>query len=103
MGAPFKIGDRVVAVRDHCDGKFKIGDVFTIHDVRKGMCNCDRWEVGIGIASLGGNTRCTRCGKRETNTTGIWWFSSKAFTKLLSTFSRMTFKEVINEVVTCDN
>lgn len=99
MGAPFRIGDRVISLADHPTGSFKKGQEFTVRDMRKGCCS---WEVDVGIKSDADALECLRCGHIEVHT-GVSWKRYDYFAPLLATFSRMTFKEVINEVVTCEN
>lgn len=97
----FRIGQQVVAVRDHRQGCFKKGDVFTVLDVKK---HCCKEGVLIQIkcktpARWDGESECNCCGYINT---GIW-FCQYYFKPLLATFKTMTFKQVINQVVTSDN
>lgn len=59
MEAKFYIGQKVVAVKDHIDGNFKKGDVFTVIDIRKGCCN---FEVNvINKKTPFGYQTCSKC------------------------------------------
>lgn len=38
MESKFYIGQKVVAIRNHSQSKFKKGDVFTVLDIKQGCC-----------------------------------------------------------------
>lgn len=92
----FRIGQKVVAIRDHSKGVFKKGDVFTVLNCRVKECLCKSLEVDIGIKSHRYN-RCLIC-KSDLVTSSIWWFDEASFAPLQEK-SDFTFEQAI-ELVT---
>lgn len=44
----FKIGQKVVAIKDHTSGVFKKGDVFTVKNILPSFCKCKQVLIDIG-------------------------------------------------------
>ena len=47
----YTIGDDIVALIDHSQGKFKKGDVFTCKGIIGTFCKCKEYLIDIGIFS----------------------------------------------------
>lgn len=93
---PFYVGQKVVAVCNHVQGHFKMGDEFTINSVEIGCCG---WDVTIGITSHGyGLCICTECHKMKLINIGEEIsFCSTRFAPITSTFQSIEYREVLEK------
>ncbi len=48
----FKIGQKITAIRNHSQGRFKKGDEFVILNIKKKMCNCTKVNVLIDVGHI---------------------------------------------------
>jgi hypothetical protein len=78
----FYIGQEIVAIDDHSQGKFKTGNTFFIKSLRIGTCGCDTIDIDIGVLKTRDTQKCLQCGKVFINNTQSWWFDSKHFVPL---------------------
>ena len=87
------IGQDIVAVRDHNQGVFKIGDEFKIKGLQLSPCKCGVIEIDIGKSSFRPYTRCTLCETRYATRTDVWYFHERSFAPL------DPIKEAISELM----
>ena len=74
------IGQDIVAVRDHSNGRFKRGDEFKIKGLKEGLCACgDNGNILIDIGLNDPKLKGTRCFKCGISSNGFWykegWFT----------------------------
>lgn len=55
------IGQPIVAIVDHPDGKFKKGDEFTIKGLVSSPCSCKTVGINIGMKAKRGTMICMNC------------------------------------------
>lgn len=96
----FYIGQKIVAIKDHSQGKFKKGDEFTVFGFGN-TCSCGVICIDIGIKTVNSDLRCTTCGVVDTNLTGIHYFNETSFAPI--ELSSTTFEDVIKENLPCLN
>ena len=93
----YRTGDDIVAIKDHSQGVFLKGDVFTALTMKRGSCGCIIL-VDIGLKSDRKFTRCPVCEMNDEKTDNIWWVDARAFRKLLSRSEEADLAEVLEEV-----
>ena len=93
----YRTGDDIVAIKDHSQGVFLKGDVFTALTMKRGSCGCIIL-VDIGLKSDRPYTRCPVCEMNDEKTDNIWWVDARAFRKLLSRSEEADLAEVLEEV-----
>lgn len=79
------IGQRIVAVVDHSQGKFKKGDEFTIKGLRGAFCGCNKILIDIGITlplNWSSIYTCAYCGSKIEYNSRIHWFAETCFAPL---------------------
>lgn len=93
------IGQRIVAVRSHSQGKFKKGDEFTIKGLRSSFCKCKEVEIDIGINGGGNGMLCPMCGM-DTEDGNVHWFSEIMFAPLQDhpDLSETTYEDIMQEI-----
>lgn len=91
---PFYVGQKVVAVTNHSQGKFKTGDEFTVLGVM-GAC-CIDWLIDVGVPT-DKEGKCHVCESTFEND-GHHWFAHYCFApKQQANFPLMTFKEIVKK------
>lgn len=76
------IGQDIVAVMDHSQGRFKRGDEFKIRGLRVAPCGCGHIQIDIGLSdSSVVSTECTRCW-RKAKYTGALFYHEVCFAPL---------------------
>ena len=93
----YRTGDDIVAIKDHSQGVFLKGDVFTASTMKRGGCGCIIL-VDIGLKSDRPYTRCPVCEMNDEKTDNIWWVDARAFRKLLSRSEEADLAEVLEQV-----
>lgn len=78
----FYIGQKVVAIKDHSQGRFKEGDEFTVLNVMQAYCKCTPQMIDIGFG-LKGNLHCQKC-NRDGGHSNTHWFACQMFAPLES-------------------
>lgn len=102
----FYIGQKVVAVRNHSQGYFTKGQVFTVMAVKPKFCSCPGFLVDVGMTSTTCLTECATCSETSDNG-GKFWFHEDCFAPVqelrppFMTFSKI--KEVEVTEVLIDN
>lgn len=91
----YTIGDDIVALIDHSQGKFKKGDVFTCKGLKQSMCSCKIPLVDIGLISKTEFAFCNIC-KSKHKESYIYFFKATAFKKLDFDISELT--EILENV-----
>mgnify|MGYP000914605632 CR=1 FL=1 len=76
----FEVGKEVVAIRDHSQGRFKTGDVFTLRGIKQGCCSQSGLHLDIGLFTGNGSSVCCHC--ETIDLSNIFWFNSKSFAPL---------------------
>lgn len=84
------IGQEIVAINDHSQGKFKKGDVFTIKGLRSAICKCSFVEINIGINEFGTSLYCPTCCMECEDKDITWWFNEVCFAPLDFDISELT-------------
>ena len=70
--APFKIGQRVVALITDITGKrIKKGSVYTVLSIKE-FCKCGSYVIDIGMKTEKQFSGCLLCGHTELNNAIIW-------------------------------
>lgn len=93
----YRAGDDIVAIKDHSQGVFLKGDVFTALTMKRGSCGCIIL-VDIGLKSDRPFTMCPICETKEEKTDNIWWVDARSFRKLLSRSEEADLAEVLEQV-----
>ena len=93
----YRAGDDIVAIKDHSQGVFLKGDVFTALTMKRGSCGCIIL-VDIGLKSDRPFTMCPICETKEKKTDNIWWVDARSFRKLLSRSEEADLAEVLEQV-----
>ena len=102
----FEIGMQVVAIKNHSDGIFKMGDIFTILNVRNPSCKCRDIELDIGVQAdkdeYSMASECTYCGVITKEVDYTWWVFSKNFVPLQQySFKQVTWEKITEEIPCC--
>jgi hypothetical protein len=93
----YRAGDDIVAIKDHSQGIYKKGDVFTAISLQRNGCGCIIL-VDIGLKSDRPYTKCPVCGMNDEKTDNIWWVEARAFRRLLSRSEEEDLADVLAEV-----
>jgi hypothetical protein len=56
-----EVGKDVVAIRDHSQGRFKQGQIFTCLGLRESNCKCPSREINIGSKATATEQICRKC------------------------------------------
>lgn len=68
------IGQDIVAVKDHSQGRFKRGDEFKIEGLKMASCGCGYILIDVGIIDNSiTHNRCIRCGRVEKRTRDLFY------------------------------
>jgi len=95
----FRIGQEVVAIRDHSLKFFMKGQIFTIIGLSEAKCFCGDALVNIGYRSSNTGQICNDCGHVWQNVNGDTWFSHTAFAPLQTDSEEADMNEAIAEVM----
>ena len=98
MMLDYRAGDDIVAIKDHSQGIYKKGDVFTAHELKRNSCGCIIL-VDIGLKSDRRFTQCPVCEMRDEKTDKIWWVDARSFRRLLSRSEEADLAEVLEQVL----
>jgi hypothetical protein len=79
----YRTGDDIIAIKDHSQGVFLKGDVFTAIALQRNSCGCI-FVVDIGLKSDRPFTKCPVCDMNDEKTDNVWWVDARAFRKLLT-------------------
>jgi hypothetical protein len=93
----YRTGDDIVAIKDHSQGAFFKGDVFTAMAMQRNGCGCIIL-VDIGLKSDRPFTKCPACGMNDEKTDDIWWVDARSFRKLLTRSEEEDLADVLAEV-----
>jgi hypothetical protein len=93
----YRTGDDIVAIKDHSQGVFLKGDVFTAMAIQRNSCGCIL-VVDIGLKSDRPFTKCPACDMNDEKTDNIWWVDARAFRKLLTKAEEEDLADVLAEV-----
>ena len=94
----YRTGDDIVAIKDHSQGVFLKGDVFTAMALQRNSCGCIL-VVDIGLKSDRPFTKCPVCDMNDEKTDNIWWVDARAFRKLLTKSEEDDLADVLAEVL----
>jgi len=97
MMLDYRTGDDIVAIKDHSQGVFFKGDVFTAMAMQRNGCGCILL-VDIGLKSDRKYTRCPVCEMNDEKTDNIWWVDARSFRRLLTKSQEADLAEVLEEV-----
>ena len=93
----YRTGDDIVAIKDHSQGVFLKGDVFTALAMQRNSCGCV-FVVDIGLKSDRPFTKCPVCDMNDEKTDNIWWVDARSFRRLLSRSEEDDLANVLEEV-----
>jgi hypothetical protein len=93
----YRTGDDIVAIKDHSQGVFLKGDVFTAIAMQRNSCGCIIL-VDIGLKSDRPFTKCPACDMNDEKTDNVWWVDARAFRKLLTKAEETDLADVLAEV-----
>lgn len=94
---PFYVGQKVVAIKDHSQCRFKKGDPFIITAIYQAPC-CGIWLVEIGILAVHNYWRCVPCntgGQKYRSPQAV--FNSASFAPIFENFQEISYSEVVKE------
>jgi len=94
----YRTGDDIIAIRDHSQGVFFKGDVFTAIALQRNSCGCI-FVVDIGLKSDRRFTKCPVCEMNDEKTDNIWWVDARSFRRLLSRSEEADLAEVLEQVL----
>jgi len=98
MMIDYRTGDDIVAIKDHSQGVFLKGDVFTAMALQRNSCGCI-FVVDIGLKSDRPFTKCPVCDVNDEKTDNVWWVDALAFRKLLSRSEEEDLADVLAGVL----
>lgn len=75
----WRIGQTIVAIKDHSQRKFKQGDVFEINGLKKSFCKCVYTLIDIGISTVATHSECGHCNIIVKSNDNIHWFGEDMF------------------------
>ncbi len=94
MENQFYVGQEVVAIKDHPEGRFKKGQEFKIQGIRQSCCTI---QVNIGIKydfkNYNGYSICSKC-MSQTKSDGYSWYNQMSFAPKQH-LSNTTYNEVM--------
>jgi hypothetical protein len=93
----YRTGDDIIAIKDHSQGVFLKGDVFTAIAMQRNSCGCIIL-VDIGLKSDRPFTKCPACDMNDEKTDNVWWVDARAFRKLLTKAEEADLADVLAEV-----
>lgn len=96
MMLDYRTGDDIVAIRDHSQGAFLKGDVFTAIAMQRNSCGCIIL-VDIGLKSDRPFTKCPVCDTNDEKTDKIWWVDARLFRRLLTRSEEEDLADVLAE------
>jgi hypothetical protein len=94
----YRTGDDIVAIKDHSQGAFLKGDVFTAIALQRNGCGCI-FVVDIGLKSDRPFTKCPVCDMNDEKTDKVWWVDARMFRRLLSRSEEADLAEVLEQVL----
>lgn len=89
---PFYVGQRVVAIKDHSQGRYKKGEEFIVLNIKIGCCS--KWVIDIGIRSGILTKMCYVCSSIRIQDNH---YGAIAFAPIESTFQTISYSKVIEE------
>jgi len=92
----YEIGQQVVCVKSHSQGRVKEGEIFTIKDLR--LCKCCKYlEIDIGLKYNGNPMQvCTPCRHLDFKN-GVQWTGHELFRPIDDLYNT-EIEELMNEV-----
>lgn len=94
----YRTGDDIIAIKDHSQGVFFKGDIFTAIAMQRNSCGCILL-VDIGLKSDRRFTKCPVCDMNDEKTDKVWWVDARAFRRLLSRSEESDLAEVLEQVL----
>lgn len=94
--APFRVGQKVVALKDSVCGYFNKGDIFTVAGIRK----CCQWSIDVGciIGSQFFRQVCGDCHMLHGYSGDIRWCAAKCFAPY-NPYSNSVSKQLAEEAI----
>jgi len=78
-----EVGKDVVAIRDHSQGVFKRGQIFTCLGIRQSACVCKHLQINIGASAHNSVYHMPNgCGESTGKCDGVHWFKLVNFRAL---------------------
>lgn len=98
----FKVGQQVIALKDHRQGFFKKDDVFTIIDIRV-CCTHSPPVLNVGLKNRTKfPSSCEICDSYVDNENYLY-FDPCHFAPIESQYKQITYYKVLEEVEVCEN
>lgn len=92
----YTINDEIVAIEDHPQGVFKMGDVFVCKALKQSPCKCGHTIVDCGVSSKKIYAGCIKC-KQTWYSEGNYWFRADRFVKLDTLHDISELTEIIEK------
>jgi len=78
-----EVGKDVVAIRDHCQGVFKKGQIFKCLGIRQSACVCKHLQINIGVSAHSSVYHMPNgCSESTGKYDGVHWFGLGNFRAL---------------------
>lgn len=77
----FYVGQKVVAIKNHSQGRFKKGDEFIVKNIMDNFCKCCDTIVDVGHSGIYGDIKCNTCGAIGM-ASFVDWYKSSCFAPL---------------------
>jgi len=100
----FYVGQKIVAIRSHCQGFFKEGQIFIVTGVFAPICKCPEYLITIDVPFPEGviypRLDCDRCGELVPypKEAGEPLFSEILFEPIVEELSELSIEEAISLV-----
>jgi hypothetical protein len=96
---PFYVGQRIVAIKDHSQGRFKKGDEFVVKDQKMKCCG---WAVyyGDNMKFPKGTIiewPCSHCGGKTLSKDQRVFFKSTSFVPIEQNFQSISLEKVLEK------
>ncbi len=94
----FKIGQEVVAIKDHIKGRFKKGQIFQIEGLQASKCSCGHVLLNIGLPRIYTHSGCKVCNYVYHNDSSYMWFNYSNFAPLQTDSEEADMNEALAEI-----
>jgi len=94
----YDVNSKVIAIRNHPEMAYKVGDVFDVYCAVKSMCHCVPPLIHIGLPNNYRYWLCDVChcsGKLDDD---IFWATSADFALYDNSLSSLTLEDIMQEI-----
>lgn len=94
----YKVGGKVVAIRNHSEGYFKSGQVYAVLGIGESEC-CGTLTLNIGVPSSLYGMSCIKCGGYYKEGDPYAWFLASSFVPVDDmSLKQVTYTKIIEEI-----